>query len=175
MAFTRRYRLPSLYYARSIGRYRLLYLAPDGGGSHVELSAEQLAWLESELAAHPEGPALFFCHAPLLGTLRDYKPHINTPDFTAQPAGPLSKILSRCPSGSLWLSGHTHTPPSNESFADDTVNRFNAHLVDIHNPALDRHHLYTNSLYLYGNRILVRTFDHTDSVWLDDLERVYEP
>ncbi len=29
LAFTKRYHLPDIYYARSIGEYRLLYLAPD--------------------------------------------------------------------------------------------------------------------------------------------------
>ena len=173
-AFTKRYHLPDVFYARSVGRYRLLYLAPDGMGHHVELSAAQLAWMEQEIAGHQEGPMLFFCHAPLMGTLRNYKEKINTPDTTAQPADALSRILSRCPQGSLWLSGHTHTPPKNDSFADDSVNRFNANLVNIHNPTLDKRHVYTNSLYLYGSRVLVRTFDHTRGKWVDDLERVYE-
>ena len=175
LAFTRRYRLPGVYYARSIGNCRLLYLAPDACSDlNVELSPEQLTWLEREISTHSQAPILFFCHAPLLGTLRTYRKKINTPGTTAQPADKLSTILAACPKGSLWLSGHTHTPVSNDSFADDRVNRYNANLVNIHNPTLDSRRLCTNSIYLYPNKIVIRTYDHTKGKWLDNLERVYQ-
>ena len=174
-AFTKRYRLPGLYYARTVGRCRLLYLAPDACGRwHVELSPEQIAWMKGEIASHRNGPILFFCHAPLMGTLRTYSKKINTPDMTAQPAEELKKLLADCPPGSLWISGHTHTAPTNDSFADDGVNRFNENLVNIHNPAIDKKHIYTNSLYLYGDRTVVRTYDHTNGMWLEELEREYK-
>lgn len=174
LAFTKRYHLPSIYYARSIGKYRLLYLAPDAGSDlNVELSQAQIDWLEGEISAHNKAPMLFFCHAPLMGTLRTYGKKINTPSTTAQPADKLFDILGKCPKGSLWISGHTHTPVTNDSFADDSVNRFNANLVNIHNPTIDKRHMCTNSLYLYPDRITVRTYDHTKGIWLDNLERVY--
>ncbi len=175
LAFTKRYRLPGVYYARSIGNCRLLYLAPDACSDlNVELSSEQLTWLEREISTHSQAPILFFCHAPLLGTLRNYHKRINTPGTTAQPADKLSTILAACPNGSLWLSGHTHTSVSNDSFADDRVNRYNANLVNIHNTTLDSRHLYTNSIYLYPDKIVIRTYDHTKGKWLDNLERVYQ-
>ena len=174
LAFTRRYHLPGVYYARSIGKYRLLYLAPDACSDwNVELSPKQLAWLEREISAYSQAPILFFCHAPLMGTLRNYRKTINTPDTTAQPADKLSAILAKCPKGSLWISGHTHTPASNDSFADDRINRFNENLVNIHNPTIDSRHICTNSLYLYPDKIVVRTYDHAKGTWLDKLERVY--
>lgn len=175
MAFTRRYNLPDVYYARSIGKYRLLYLAPDAcSEQNIELSDRQLAWMKNEIASHQNGPILFFCHAPLMGTLRQYKSKINTPSRTAQPDEPLEEILADCPKGSLWVSGHTHTPPSEDSYADDSVNRFNENLVNIHNPTIDKRHLYTNSLYLYDNRIAVRTFDHKNGIWVEEFDREYE-
>ena len=174
LAFTRRYHLPGICYARSIGKYRLLYLAPDAcSDCNVELSTQQLSWLEGEISTHRTAPLLFFCHAPLLGTLRNYSKKINTPSTTAQPADKLSDILANCPKGSLWLSGHTHTSASDPSFADDSTNRFNENLVNIHNPAMDTHHICTNSLYLYADKIVVRTYDHKKEQWLEKLERVY--
>ncbi|WP_462333026.1 metallophosphoesterase family protein [Schwartzia sp. (in: firmicutes)] len=175
MAFTRRYHLPDVYYARTVGKYRMLYLAPDACTElSIELSEGQLDWMKKEISEHQEGPMLFLCHAPLMGTLRTYKKKINTSSRTAQPDGPLEDILEACPKGSLWLSGHTHTPPTNDSYADDSVNRFNDNLVNIHNPTIDKRHVYTNSLYLYEDKTVVRTYDHTKGVWLDEFERSYE-
>ncbi|MCR5175370.1 MAG: metallophosphoesterase [Anaerovibrio sp.] len=173
-AFNKRYHLPAMYYGRSIGKYRLLYLAPDACGDlKIELSAQQLDWLKKEISAHQHGPIIFLCHAPLMGTLQTYKKKINTPHTTAQPADKLQEILNNCPEGSLWVSGHTHTPPKNNSFADDRINRFNKNLVNIHNPAVDKKHIYTNSLYLYEHKIVVRTYDHRDNAWVKKFDRVY--
>lgn len=175
MAFNKRYHLPDMYYGRSIGKYRLLYLAPDVCGNlQIELSTKQLEWLKNEIQTHQHGPILFFCHAPLMGTLRTYKKKINTPQTTAQPADKLQEILSHCPPGSLWISGHTHTPPKNDSFADDSVNRFNENLVNIHNPAIDKKHIYTNSLYLYDDKAVIRTYDHRDDEWVKKFDRIYK-
>ena len=99
-AFQKRYHLPAAYYARDVGNCRLLYLSPDGCGSNVELSAEQLAWLQQEIATHKNGPVLFFCHGPLKGTLRTY-------------------------------------------------------------------------IYIYKDKIVIRTYDHNNGIWLQALERTF--
>ena len=172
-AFQKRYHLPAAYYARDVGNCRLLYLSPDGCGSSVELSAAQLAWLQQEIATHKNGPVLFFCHGPLKGTLRTYNKKINTVSATAQPDTKLAEILAAVPPGSLWISGHTHTPPTNDSYADISVNRVNRNLVNIHNPTIDAKKLYTNSLYIYKDKIVIRTYDHNNGIWLQELERTF--
>ena len=172
-AFQKRYHLPAAYYARDVGNCRLLYLSPDGCGSSVELSAEQLAWLQQEIATHKNGPVLFFCHGPLKGTLRTYNKKINTVSATAQPDTKLAEILAAVPPGSLWISGHTHTPPTNDSYADISVNRVNRNLVNIHNPTIDAKKIYTNSLYIYKDKIVIRTYDHNNGIWLQALERTF--
>jgi predicted MPP superfamily phosphohydrolase len=172
-AFQKRYHLPAAYYARDVGNCRLLYLSPDGCGSNVELSAEQLAWLQQEIATHKNGPVLFFCHGPLKGTLRTYNKKINTVSATAQPDTKLAEILAAVPPGSLWISGHTHTPPTNDSYADISVNRVNRNLVNIHNPTIDAKKIYTNSLYIYKDKIVIRTYDHNNGIWLQELERTF--
>lgn len=173
LAFQKRYNLPKLYYARSAAGCRLLYLAPDGLNTYVDLSQEQLDWLREEIAAHQHGPILFFCHAPLLGTLRNYYKSINTPNFTAQPPDKLAKMLFDVPQGSLWLSGHTHTPPTEDSYADTDINRVNRNLVNIHNPCIDVPNIYTNSLFIYTDRIVVRTYDHSAKRWLSGIDRTF--
>ena len=172
-AFQKRYHLPAAYYARDVGNCRLLYLSPDGCGSTVELSAEQLAWLQQEIATHKNGPVFFFCHGPLKGTLRTYNKKINTVSATAQPDTKLAEILAAVPPGSLWISGHTHTPPTNDSYADISVNRVNRNLVNIHNPTIDAKKLYTNSLYIYKDKLVIRTYDHNNGIWLQELERTF--
>lgn len=172
-AFQKRYHLPAAYYARDVGNCRLLYLSPDGCGSNVELSAEQLAWLQQEIATHKNGPVLFFCHGPLKGTLRTYNKKINTVSATAQPDTKLAEIMATVPPGSLWISGHTHTPPTNDSYADISVNRVNKNLVNIHNPTIDAKKIYTNSLYIYKDKIVIRTYDHNNGIWLQELERTF--
>ena len=172
-AFQKRYHLPGAYYARDVGRCRLLYLSPDGCRSSVDIADEQLAWLKKEIAAHRHGPILFFFHGPIRGTLRTYNKKINTVAATAQPSQKLLEILADVPPGSLWISGHTHTPPTNDSYADIQVNRINENLVNIHNPTIDARHLYTNSLYIYQDRIVIRTYDYDNGVWLDELERTF--
>lgn len=172
-AFQKRYHLPAAYYARDVGNCRLLYLSPDGCGSNVELSAEQLAWLQQEIATHKNGPVLFFCHGPLKGTLRTYNKKINTVSATAQPDTKLAEIMAAVPPGSLWISGHTHTPPTNDSYADISVNRVNKNLVNIHNPTIDAKKIYTNSLYIYKDKLVIRTYDHNNGIWLQALERTF--
>ena len=174
-AFKERYKMPSLYYGRTIGKYRLLYLAPDACGSlNVELSKNQLEWIQDEIAKHHNNPVIFFCHAPLMGTLPQYNKKVNRPQTTAQPEEPLRQILQNAPKGSLWVSGHTHTPVTNPGFADDAVNRYNDNLINIHNPTLDTKRLCTNSLYLFDDRIVIKTYDHTKDMWLEELKREYK-
>lgn len=172
-AFQKRYKQSNLYYARTVGDCRLLYLAPDACGTYVELSPEQLGWLKNEIAAHKKGPMFFFCHAPLMGTLRTYRENINTPNFTAQPSDALAEILADVPQGSLWISGHTHTPPKNASYADMNVNRVHKNLVNIHNPTIDTPDIYTNSLFICKDRAIVRTYDHNEGVWIAGFDRTF--
>lgn len=174
-AFKERYNMPDFYYARTIGKHRLLYLAPDACGKiNIELTSAQLEWMKQEVLNHQNGPIIFFCHAPLTGTLLKYFKSINTPSATAQPEKEIDEILKYAPPGSLWVSGHTHTPATNESFADDKVNRYNENVVNIHNPTLDGSGSWTNSLYLFDDRTVVRTYDHKKNIWLEQFTREYK-
>ncbi len=166
--------LEQLYYTRRLGSYFLIFLTPDALGSYLtEISEKQLQWFADQLAQHRDLPTIVFFHAPLAGTLPTYQKNINTPDFIAQPEESIGWLLEANPQVRLWVSGHTHTPATNPGYADVAVNTYADNVVDIHNPTLDATTLWTNSLYLYRDRIAVRTFNHKTGEWVEKLDRVF--
>ena len=96
------------YFAFDAGPFRCLVLdtVNPHGGWQGSLSAEQLAWLESELAAG--GPALLFSHHPLEALVNGYVAgpvaaagsRVLTEDVTA--------VLARSRGVVAWFTGHTH-------------------------------------------------------------------
>jgi len=166
-----------LFYSQSVGQYLLVYLSPDALETpHLaQMSDEQLDWFRSEVAKNPTAPTIVFFHAPLAGTLLNYNRLVNTPDFIAMPEQAIAEILRDNPQIILWVSGHTHTPATNPSYASP-VNTFAGHVLNIHNADMDRETIWTNSLYLYPDKVVVKTFNHREQIWQKELERtVYLP
>ena len=175
--FKAAFHLPEVYYSKQEAGYLLLFLSPDSldGKYLTELSPRQLAWAQQQLEAKPQLPTIVFFHAPLAGTLAPYNKEANTPNFIAQPEAALAELIQRHPQIFLWVSGHTHTPATNASFASP-VNVYAGRVTTIHNADMDRETIWTNSLYLYPDRVVVKTFDHKRGAWLEQLERtVYLP
>ena len=166
--------LSSLYYTKTMGKYLLIFLSPDMPKARflTEMSPEELAWLQKTLAAHKEQPTICFFHAPLAGTLDNYSKTVNTPNFIAQPEESLRQILLANPQIVLWVSGHTHTPPTNASFANDKVNCYlGTKILDVQNPTWDGDQVWTNSLYLYPGKIVIKTYDHKEQTFMEPLTR----
>lgn len=134
---------------------------------------EQLDWLTKDLAAHRQQPTLIFFHGPLYNTLLNYNDKVNKERTIAMPEKRLHPLLDANPQVKLWISGHTHTPCRNASFAAKGINRYNENTYDIHNDCMDRKKIVTNSLFLYPDRILVRTYDHHNACWLTGLDREF--
>jgi 3',5'-cyclic-AMP phosphodiesterase len=172
--FRETFGLPMLYYSKNVGDYLLVFLSPEGSDSLCEVSGQQIQWLRSELEKNKKKPTMIFFHAPLKGTLRDYGSNINSPDFIAQPSGEIHEILMGNPQVFLWISGHTHTSPREESFAS-TINVYANRVTNLHNTDMNRETIWTNSLFLYPDKVIVRTYDHKKGVWLKDLERTLRP
>ena len=161
-----------LYHSRKLGQYFLVFLSPDTLESKyaVELSKEQLAWLEKELKDHRQEPTLIFCHAPITGTLIPGS-KLDTPRNYAQPAKKLHQLLTENPQVLLWVSGHTHTSPKNPGF-NNPVNKIpGTEILDVHNPTWDGKQVWTNSLYLYPEKIEIRTYSHKKHQWLPQMDR----
>ncbi|MDY5213870.1 MAG: metallophosphoesterase [Megasphaera elsdenii] len=163
-----------LYYAGEQGGYLLVFLSPDTvtGGAAVELSHQQLAWLDQTLAAHRQQPTIIFCHAPLEQTAVSRRPGISLPSprNSVQPAADIRTILARHHQVRLWVSGHTHTMPSDATFMDD-ANYYEGRVLNVYNSDWDEDTIYTNSLYLYEDHILVQTYDHSQGTWIPAFDR----
>lgn len=164
--------LKELYARERLGDYLLIYLAADDLDSpHLaQFSEGQLAWLETVLAEHRKIPTLIFAHAPLAGTLLPYNQHANTPSFVAQPAERIRALILANPQIFIYASGHMHVPATNKSYAAP-VNRYEGRVTNIHNADLGRKRPWTNVLYLYPGKVVVRTYDHDRKSWRPDLER----
>jgi 3',5'-cyclic AMP phosphodiesterase CpdA len=162
------------FYVRSLGGYRLVFLSTDHDEWQLGLSERQLAWLKAELANDRGTPTIIASHGPLKGTLHNYRHWINTPNAIAQPHEEIHAILRDNPQVFMWVSGHTHTPPWEDSFAS-AINLYDGRVTNIHNKDMNRGTIWTNSLYLYPDRVEVRTFTHADNGWVLRLDRTIIP
>lgn len=106
-----------------------------------------------------------------MGTLLNYNNSVNKKSTVAQPVNELHDLLMSNPQVRLWISGHTHTPATNDSFAASEINMYGSRIMNIHNSDMDRKHIWTNSLYIYGDHIDIRTFDHSSQDWIENYDR----
>lgn len=170
--FKQTLKLLKLYYTLHKEPYMLIFLSADNPKHLAELSKEQLAWFENELKTHTTKPTIVFFHAPLEDTLETYKHWVNTPNFVAQPVKHIKSIIAQNPQIFLWVSGHTHTSPLEPSF-DSAINLYENRVVNIHNTDMNKENIWTNSLFLYPDKVLIKTYNHTTNMWLDTLERTF--
>lgn len=168
--FRTTFHLPALYQSRQLGGYLLIFLATDSNGYLAEISETQLTWLESELKKNRNLPAIIFFHAPLEGTLAPYNNKVNEPDYSAQPASKLSRLLALNHQVLLWVSGHTHTTPKEPSFASP-LNLYQGSITNIHTTDLNRRRIWTRSLFLYPDRIVIKIWDHSIDSFVQELEQ----
>jgi len=163
------WQLSSPYYSLDFGGCHLIFLATEGPLS-TQIGAEQFAWFKNDLAGHQQ-PTLVFFHGPLMGTLLNYNDKVNKKSTVAQPVNELHDLLMANPQVRLWVSGHTHTPATNYSFAAPGINMYGSRIMDIHNSDMDRKRIWTNSLYIYSDHIDIRTFDHQSQDWMTKYDR----
>jgi Icc-related predicted phosphoesterase len=164
--------LESSYYKVELGPYLLIFLSADHPTSRylTEISDEQLSWFEGALKENPGRPTVVFFHGPLKGTILEDEPRWGDPGFFAQPQERIRPLLANHPQVVLWVAGHLHLSPQRPSFRHE-VNFYESRLLNIHTPNMNRQTIWTNSLYLYPNSIVVRTFDHRGRTWLEALDR----
>ena len=165
-----------LYHCRRVGGYLLVFLSPDTMNSEaaVELSQQQLTWLDQTLSANSQYPTIIFCHAPLSGTALPAADGSARPvrRNAVQPADALERILLSHRQVRLWGSGHTHTRPCDGDFMTD-ANYYHGHILNVYNADWDNGpDIYTNSLYLFEDKIVIRTYSHRQHAWLPQFDRV---
>ena len=172
--FRQTFGLTSHYYSKTMGDYLLIFLSTDHETFSTGMSATQLSWLHAQLGANRDKPTIIFFHGPLFGTQDNFKRYINRPHAVAQPADALHALMTRNPQVFLWVSGHTHTPPTEESYAS-LINFYAGQVTTIHNKDMKGETIWTNSLFLYPDRIEVKTFNHREGKWLPELNRTIVP
>ncbi|MEN6487073.1 MAG: metallophosphoesterase [Syntrophobacteraceae bacterium] len=183
--FRQVFSLPEVYYKREAGGYLLVFLSPDD--LHMDyltqISQKQMGWFRSVLEKNRSRPTIVFFHGPLKGTLQGANHSARTDFFIAQPAGELDAVLKENPQVFLWVSGHTHTAPTHLNSAKPVL--YDNRITNLHNPDMNgasyfslsdskatRHDtIWSNSLYLCPDGVVVRTYDHKKGQWLEDLEK----
>ncbi|MEI6702679.1 MAG: dienelactone hydrolase family protein [Deltaproteobacteria bacterium] len=174
LKFRQTFGLQDVSYVKAVGKYSLIFLSPDSPGHLTEISEKQMKWLHSELENNRKRPTIIFFHAPLEGTLRNYNGTVNGPNRIAQPSGRIRDLLMSNPQVFLWVSGHTHTSPKEESFSSE-INLYEKRITTIHNSDMNRETIWTNSLFLYPDKIVVKTYNHNKGMWLPEFERTVMP
>ena len=172
--FRKLFKLPKLYYSLKVEPYKLIFLSANNQKYLAGISSEQLIWLENELKADASMPTIIFFHFPLQDTLETYKHWVNTPSFIAQPVDKIKTIIAHNPQIFMWISGHTHTSPKETSFAS-AINVYENQVTNIHNTDMNKETIWTNSLFLYHDKIVIKTYNHNEQKWLDSLERIIYP
>ena len=170
--FKETFALPELFYVKKIGNYLLVFLSADSLDSKyiTQISDRQLSWLRETLKNNSSLATIIFFHAPLANTLSHYNKNANTPNFIAQPEQVIDEIIRDNPQIVLWASGHTHTPATNPDYAS-SLNLYDGRVVNVHNPDMNRETVWTNSLFLYPDKIIIKTFNHKENAWMNNLER----
>ncbi len=161
--------LKEIFYSKTAGTYFLIFLSPDVPENLARISHKQLEWLRSELDKNKKQATIIFFHAPLEGTVRN-----DNANFLAQPSVTIHDILKSNQQVFLWVSGHTHTIPRDESFAS-AINIYEKHVTNIHNSDMNRETIWTNSLFLHPDKVVVKTYNHKRGAWLPELERTIVP
>lgn len=168
--FCKTFGLKNYYYKKNVGGYLLLFLSADHDRYESGMSDEETTWLRTELAKKPKTPTIIIFHGPLAGTLRNYRRFINTANFIAQPVKTIHEILIENPQVFLWVSGHTHTSPLEESYAS-LLNIYADQVTNIHNKDMNRGTIWTNSLFLFPDKVVIKTFNHQEKKWLSEFDR----
>lgn len=172
--FRQTFALAKHYYSKRVGGYLLIFLSTDHESFTTGMSEPQLDWLRAKLARHRQTPTIIFFHGPLNGTQYNFKRYVNKPHSIAQPEKTVHALLTANPQVFLWVSGHTHTPPTEESFASP-INVYAGQVTNIHNTDMKRDTIWTNSLFLHPDRVEVRTFNHRENAWMPALDRTIKP
>ena len=172
--FKKVFGLSKLYHSVNQDGYLLIFLSTNTPKYLAGIDEEQLLWLKNELEKNRHLPTIIFFHAPLDKTLETYKHWVNTPSFVAQPVDKIKNLIAKNPQIFLWVSGHTHTSPKEESFASP-INLYENQVMDIHNTDMNKEIIWTNSLFLYQDKVLIKTYNHNEQKWLDSLERTIYP
>ena len=182
--FKKTFGLDSLYRSRREWGYKFLFLSLDSLTSpyYATLSEDQLAWIDETLQANPKEPTIVFCHSPLWGrAVLQMQPAMV--HFVTQPVEALESIIPRHKQLFLWVAGHVHLGIHNK-YANGPLNIFAKQVRTINNCDLDgrsilqgvninlelHDDIWTKSLFLHPDKVVIKVFDHKAVKWLDEYQ-----
>ncbi len=174
--FQKTFGLPALYHSKLIDNYLLIFLATDDVQSDqlTRISQKQLGWLRSELNRNKKINTIIFFHGPLYGTLSSYNNYANSNDFIAQPQDDIRELLRQNPQVFLWVCGHMHVPATSKDFRS-SINVYENKVDTLHNSDMNRETIWTNSLFLFHDKVIIKTYNHRLGAWLPELEKILVP
>jgi 3',5'-cyclic-AMP phosphodiesterase len=158
--FAKVFGMKSLSYTVKIDGYLLVFLSIDEltGKYSVRLSKKTIDWFKSTVGKNKKIPTIVFCHAPLDNTLQAIDEKDKGSAFI-EPKKEIDAIIKDNPQIFVWVSGHTHTAPDNPGFMAD-YNLYKEQVMDIQNNDMDQETIWTNSLFIYKDRVEVKTYNH---------------
>lgn len=174
--FQRTFIIQKLYHSKQVENYQLIFLATDNLYSDriTCISPKQLQWLQTELQRHPKNPTIIFFHAPLYGTISNsYRTAYDDNNF-AQPRKAIDEVLQKNPQVFLWVCGHIHLPATSKDFRAD-INMYDNRVYTLHNSDMNRATIWTNSLFLFPDKVVIKTYNHGKGTWLPELEKTLVP
>ncbi len=189
-SFMEHFKIEKLYHSEDLSGYHLIYLSLNdvNGKSSVGLDEAEQSWLAKDLSENRGKPTIIFCHAPLDGTAGS----INKKKWfnqVVQPSEKIMNILLENPQVKLWVAGHLHRGAYYPACTDERqYTNTQTGIKGINNPSLKGEGkwqppkegektshkyptLWTNSLYLYPDRVVVKTYDHGKGQELKELEK----
>ena len=174
--FQKTFGVPALYHSKLVENYQLIFLATDDLQSDqlTRISTKQLDWLRLELNRNRKNPTIIFFHGPLYGTLSNYNKYANSNDFIAQPEDDVREIIQKNPQIFLWVCGHMHVPATNKDFRSE-INLYENRVFTLHNADMNRETIWTNSLFLFSDKVVIKTYNHRLGAWSPELEKNLVP
>jgi Icc protein len=189
--FKETFSLQEVFYSKRVGPYQLIFLSTDHLSSDnlCEMSGRQIDWWQSELSKNKDVPTIIFFHAPLKGALMGkFRLIADDKSGIAQSHRKIHRTLLENPQIFLWISGHIHLAPTHASF-NHKINTYEQRVGVIPNCDMTggslmsendygtkgHNNVWTNSLYLYPEKVVVKTYDHKNGYWWDELKREIKP
>ena len=67
-----------------------------------------------------------------------------------------------------------HVPATNKDFRSE-INLYENRVYTLHNSDMNRETIWTNSLFLFPDKVVIKTYNHRLGAWLPELEKTLVP
>lgn len=163
----------SYHYCERIGDYKVIVLGSDKTKlEQAYISAEQLTWLDAEIAAENGRPTFVILHQPLKDThneMNAFGSITKAGGHVGQQSADIQNILAKYKNVFL-ITGHLHS-----GFGPDSYNNVDGiHCVNVPSAAIvNKDGTYNNAgtgyiMEVYGDKVIFRARDFALGTWVAD-------